>query len=99
MKRFTATLIFIAMAASGTAFGQATATDPAAQPEMPIVFHAGGRHDKTMHEAALRAKTGGRPMAPAKVHAGGRHDVQAHKNALRSQNDITVGNSAIKPTN
>lgn len=98
MKRFTAALAFITLAASGSAFAQATATDEAPQAGTPKVYHAGGRHDKATHEAALRAKAEGKLMADAKVHAGGRHDVKAHQAALRAQSEKAV-DSATKPAN
>jgi hypothetical protein len=97
MKHITAVLAFIALAVSGAAFAQSTAAGEAPQAQTPKVYHAGGRHDRAAHEAALRAKAEGTLMKEPKMHAGGRHDMQSHQAALRAQGAQTAGDSATRP--
>lgn len=50
----------------------------------PKVYHAGGKHDQTGHEAAEKAKAQGKTMKEPTTHAGGKHDVQGHKAAIKA---------------
>jgi Spy/CpxP family protein refolding chaperone len=80
------TLILVAAGAamsSLVAFAQPAATaEPATK--APPVYHAGGRHDQKLHEAALRARADGQRME-ATMHAGGRHDARVHEAAIKAE--------------
>lgn len=71
---------------STAVFAQAAPSDsPAQKPsETPKVYHAGGKHDQRLHEAAIRARENGQKMEQTTMHAGGRHDVQSHEAAMRA---------------
>lgn len=75
----------VTILAAGTAVAQ-PAPDKAAENTVATkVYHAGGRHDQKLHEAAVRARANGQRMTPTTVHAGGRHDARAHEAAMKAE--------------
>ena len=59
--------------------------------DAPKAYHAGGRHDQRLHEAAVRARANGQTMERASMHAGGRHDERSHEAAIRADEKRTTG--------
>lgn len=83
------TVIALAALLAGVLASAATGAQPAstgsdARADAPKVYHAGGKHDRRAHEAALKARTDGRKVARPAVHPGGRHDAQLHEAAIRA---------------
>lgn len=89
MKLLRSIATAVALAASTVYAQEAPKVDGAK--ETPKVYHAGGRHDQKLHEAAVRARANGQKMEQTAVHPGGRHDVQAHKAAMRVEAKRAAG--------
>lgn len=71
--------------AAGSALAQPAPKPEQANKDAATVYHAGGRHDQKLHEAAERARANGHRMQPTTMHAGGRHDVRAHEGAMKAE--------------
>lgn len=91
--RSIATAVAVAALAASTVSAQEAQKGDGAK-ETPKVYHAGGRHDQKLREAAVRARANGQKMEQTAVHAGGRHDVQAHEAAMRAEAKRAAGDQA-----
>jgi hypothetical protein len=83
--KLAAAAVAAAVLASGAALAQSTAKSEPTGAAPAKVYHAGGRHDQALHEAAVRARAKGERMPQTAMHAGGRHDARAHEAAMKAE--------------
>lgn len=79
-----AALLVGAIASSATGAQQNPLANDA-RADAPKVYHAGGKHDQRVHEAALKARADGQPIARPTVHPGGKHDARMHEAAIQAE--------------